>query len=247
MSTLYGNSSGTNPLSGFADELPQEDEVDPWGPPPSSTNNNSSTTSTSTSIPTGNLYSSTSSPPQSKFNQNAYQESSPSSRFNDSYISNPSYNSQPQPDNYNQPQSNYYSNQQSTSSQSPYNSGAVGVGGGGGGYDDAAPTTSPYYQSQPPQPQQQPPPQQQAYQPYSHQGQPNRPSPFASASSPSIRPPGPPQGSSFRKGPSAPAPVYSPFARVESLNNHRDNNTEDMYGVPENFLEVEVRNPTTHG
>lgn len=39
---------------------------------------------------------------------------------------------------------------------------------------------------------------------------------------------------------------YSPFARVESLST-RQEAPEDMYGVPENFLEVEVRNPMTHG
>ncbi|PWZ01662.1 hypothetical protein BCV70DRAFT_158171 [Testicularia cyperi] len=41
-------------------------------------------------------------------------------------------------------------------------------------------------------------------------------------------------------------PAYSPFARVDSLNTRRET-VEDMYGVPENFLEVEVRNPLTHG
>lgn len=39
---------------------------------------------------------------------------------------------------------------------------------------------------------------------------------------------------------------YSPFARVDSLSARREA-PEDMYGVPENFLEVEVRNPMTHG
>lgn len=39
---------------------------------------------------------------------------------------------------------------------------------------------------------------------------------------------------------------YSPFARVES-SAPRDDAPEDMYGVPENFLEVEVRNPRTQG
>ncbi|CAO1613480.1 unnamed protein product [Parajaminaea phylloscopi] len=39
---------------------------------------------------------------------------------------------------------------------------------------------------------------------------------------------------------------YSPFARVESLG-ARSEAPEDMYSVPENFLEVEVRNPMTHG
>lgn len=39
---------------------------------------------------------------------------------------------------------------------------------------------------------------------------------------------------------------YSPFARVDSLASRREQ-PEDMYGVPENFLEVEVRNPMTHG
>jgi hypothetical protein len=39
---------------------------------------------------------------------------------------------------------------------------------------------------------------------------------------------------------------YSPFARVDSLGTRREA-PEDMYGVPENFLEVEVRNPMTHG
>lgn len=39
---------------------------------------------------------------------------------------------------------------------------------------------------------------------------------------------------------------YSPFARVESLGPHPAT-AEDIYGVPENFLEVEVRNPRTHG
>lgn len=39
---------------------------------------------------------------------------------------------------------------------------------------------------------------------------------------------------------------YSPFARVDSLTSRREA-PEDMYGVPENFLEVEVRNPMTHG
>ncbi|WFD33618.1 Sorting nexin-3 [Malassezia cuniculi] len=40
--------------------------------------------------------------------------------------------------------------------------------------------------------------------------------------------------------------AYSPFARVESLSQRRET-PEDMYGVPENFLEVEVINPQTHG
>lgn len=39
---------------------------------------------------------------------------------------------------------------------------------------------------------------------------------------------------------------YSPFARVESTTPRMDA-AEDIYGVPENFLEVEVRNPRTHG
>lgn len=39
---------------------------------------------------------------------------------------------------------------------------------------------------------------------------------------------------------------YSPFARVESLA-PRIETPEDIYGVPENFLEVEVRNPRTLG
>lgn len=39
---------------------------------------------------------------------------------------------------------------------------------------------------------------------------------------------------------------YSPFARVETLG-ARDSYGDDLYGVPENFLEVEVRNPITHG
>lgn len=39
---------------------------------------------------------------------------------------------------------------------------------------------------------------------------------------------------------------YSPFARVENLA-PRPCAIEDMYDVPENFLEVEVRNPRTHG
>nr|CDI56333.1 related to GRD19 protein, involved in retrieval of late Golgi membrane proteins from the prevacuolar compartment [Melanopsichium pennsylvanicum 4] len=42
-------------------------------------------------------------------------------------------------------------------------------------------------------------------------------------------------------------PTYSPFARVDSLSTPRRETVEDMYGVPENFLEVEVRNPLTHG
>lgn len=42
-------------------------------------------------------------------------------------------------------------------------------------------------------------------------------------------------------------PAYSPFARVDSLSTPRREAVEDMYGVPENFLEVEVRNPLTHG
>jgi hypothetical protein len=33
------------------------------------------------------------------------------------------------------------------------------------------------------------------------------------------------------------------MARLES----RDQDVDDMYGVPENFLEIEVRNPQTHG
>ena len=32
------------------------------------------------------------------------------------------------------------------------------------------------------------------------------------------------------------ASAYSPFARVESLNTRKEN-VEEMYGVPENFLE----------
>ena len=39
---------------------------------------------------------------------------------------------------------------------------------------------------------------------------------------------------------------YSPFARVESLDQQQET-PEEMYGVPENFLEVEVRNAQTHG
>jgi len=39
---------------------------------------------------------------------------------------------------------------------------------------------------------------------------------------------------------------YSPFARVESLA-PRPTMTEDIYSVPENFLEVEVLNPRTQG
>lgn len=44
-------------------------------------------------------------------------------------------------------------------------------------------------------------------------------------------------------------PAYSPFARVDSLSSASTRNLppEDMYGVPENFLEVEVRSPLTHG
>ncbi|RKP07004.1 sorting nexin-3 [Thamnocephalis sphaerospora] len=33
------------------------------------------------------------------------------------------------------------------------------------------------------------------------------------------------------------------MARLES----REQDAEDMYGIPENFLEIEVRNPQTHG
>lgn len=40
--------------------------------------------------------------------------------------------------------------------------------------------------------------------------------------------------------------TYSPFARVETVGARYDTN-DDVYGVPENFLEVEVRNPITHG
>ncbi|WFC97735.1 Sorting nexin-3 [Malassezia yamatoensis] len=40
--------------------------------------------------------------------------------------------------------------------------------------------------------------------------------------------------------------TYSPFARVETVRSGFESN-DDMYGVPENFLEVEVRNPMTHG
>ncbi|KAK0533457.1 Sorting nexin-3 [Tilletia horrida] len=43
-----------------------------------------------------------------------------------------------------------------------------------------------------------------------------------------------------------PPTPYSPFARVDSLNTRRET-LEEMYGVPENFLEVEVKNPITHG
>jgi len=46
--------------------------------------------------------------------------------------------------------------------------------------------------------------------------------------------------------PVAPPTPYSPFARVDSLNTRRET-LEEMYGVPENFLEVEVKNPITHG
>lgn len=42
------------------------------------------------------------------------------------------------------------------------------------------------------------------------------------------------------------AASYSPFARVDSLNARKES-VEEMYGVPENFLEVEVRNAMTHG
>jgi hypothetical protein len=54
--------------------------------------------------------------------------------------------------------------------------------------------------------------------------------------------PGYPMPQSF----ATPAGAYSPFARVDSLNSRKEA-AEDMYGVPENFLEVEVRNPMTHG
>lgn len=40
--------------------------------------------------------------------------------------------------------------------------------------------------------------------------------------------------------------AYSPFARVETVGK-RQELADDQYGVPENFLEVEVRNPITHG
>ncbi|KAI9595643.1 sorting nexin-3 [Syncephalis fuscata] len=33
------------------------------------------------------------------------------------------------------------------------------------------------------------------------------------------------------------------MARLES----RDQDVDDMYGIPENFLEIEIRNPQTHG
>ena len=42
------------------------------------------------------------------------------------------------------------------------------------------------------------------------------------------------------------ASSYSPFARVDSLHTRKET-PEDMYGVPENFLEVEVKNAMTHG
>jgi len=45
---------------------------------------------------------------------------------------------------------------------------------------------------------------------------------------------------------STPTAAYSPFARVDSLNTRKES-VEEMYGVPENFLEVEVRNAMTHG
>ena len=45
---------------------------------------------------------------------------------------------------------------------------------------------------------------------------------------------------------STPTASYSPFARVDSLNTRKES-VEEMYGVPENFLEVEVRNAMTHG
>lgn len=44
---------------------------------------------------------------------------------------------------------------------------------------------------------------------------------------------------------STPTASYSPFARVDSLNTRKES-VEEMYGVPENFLEVEVRNAMTH-
>lgn len=42
------------------------------------------------------------------------------------------------------------------------------------------------------------------------------------------------------------AAYSSPFARLPSTPTHKES-PEDMYGVPENFLEVEVRNALTHG
>lgn len=36
---------------------------------------------------------------------------------------------------------------------------------------------------------------------------------------------------------------HSGLARLES----REQSTEEIYGIPENFLEIEVRNPQTHG
>ncbi|KAK0550851.1 Sorting nexin-3 [Tilletia horrida] len=48
------------------------------------------------------------------------------------------------------------------------------------------------------------------------------------------------------QAPAQPPVPYSPFVRVDSLNTRRET-LEEMYGVPENFLEVEVKNPITHG
>lgn len=42
------------------------------------------------------------------------------------------------------------------------------------------------------------------------------------------------------------AAYSSPFARLPTTPTHKES-PEDMYGVPENFLEVEVRNALTHG
>jgi hypothetical protein len=47
------------------------------------------------------------------------------------------------------------------------------------------------------------------------------------------------------------ATTVSPFARSsafeETLLSAREQTIEEMYSVPESFLEIEVRNPQTHG
>ncbi|EPQ29844.1 uncharacterized protein PFL1_02517 [Pseudozyma flocculosa PF-1] len=129
-------------------------------------------------------------------------------------------------------------------------------------------------QQQPPAPQVQPPPQQQQqqssfpsqaqYQQYAQTAQAQPAASRFQSHTPSTLLPSEPaglhgdQGNGYGAAPRQLAPgyplpasnyavpAYSPFARVDSLNQRREA-PEDMYGVPENFLEVEVRNPMTHG
>ncbi|KAL0247659.1 sorting nexin-3 [Cryptococcus tetragattii IND107] len=110
------------------------------------------------------------------------------------------------------------------------------------------------YQQQQPQPQPQPPYQQQPYQqqPYQYNAQqPYQPTdPYAyqqvppqSSTAPLQSPPVQVTHSPFIRTDSSQAVSFTDMARMAG----RPQTFDEMYSVPESFLEIEIRNPMTHG